>query len=124
MGRTIQDVLVTGRILEEVKAEVLRWMTEWGISKVEEREDFIRGRMGVPGGLGLTAPKYFEVTYKPQDYGVLVHTEGWIGVYGMSESSFSKSAFIGVIPRRKGWKTIEQLWNRLKTMSRLPPPPP
>jgi hypothetical protein len=124
MGRTIQDLLVTGRTLEEVKAEVLRWMTEWDISKVEEREDFIRGRMGIPGGLGITAPKYFEVTYKPQDNGVLVHTEGWIGVYGMSESSFSKNAFIGGIPRRKGWKTIEQLWNRLKAMSRLPPPPP
>ncbi len=123
MGRTIEDVLVTGRNFQEVKAEVLRWMEESGIKKVEERDDFIRGRMGVPGGLGLTAPKYFEVTYRPQGNGVLVHTEGWIGVYGMSESSFSKRAFLGGIPRRKGWKTIEQLWNRLKAMSNLPPPP-
>jgi hypothetical protein len=124
MGRTIKDVLVIGRTLQDVKAEVLRWMTEWDISKVEERDGFVRGRMGIPGGLGLTAPKYFEVTCRPQENGVLVHTEGWIGVYGMSESSFSKSAFIGGIPRRKGWKTIEQLWNRLKAMSNLPPPPP
>jgi hypothetical protein len=123
MGRTVEDVLVIGRIFPEVKAEVIRWMNEWGISKVEERVDFIRGRMGIPGGLGLTAPKYFEVTCKPQENGVLVHTEGWIGVYGVSESSFSKSAFLGGIPRRKGWKTIEQLWTRLKAMSTPPPPP-
>jgi len=118
MGRTVEDVLVSGRILQEVKAEVLRWIEEWGISKEEERDDFIRGRMGIPGGLGLTAPKYFEVSLRPHENGVLVHTEGWIGVYGVSESSFSKSAFLGGIPRRKGWKTIEQLWTRLKAMSK------
>jgi hypothetical protein len=116
MGRTIEEVLVTGRNLQEVKTEVFRWMDEWGINKVEERDDFIRGRMGARAG--LTAPKYFEVSYRPQDNGVLVHTEGWIGVYGMAESSFSKSALLGGIPRRKGWKTIEQLWNRLRSMSK------
>jgi hypothetical protein len=124
MSRTIDEVLVIGRTLQEVKAEVLRWIEEWGISKVEERDDFVRGRMGIPGGLGLTAPKYFEVTYKPQENSILVHTEGWIGVYGVSESSFSKTAFLGGIPRRKGWKTIEQLWNRLRAMSMPIPPPP
>src|SRR3972149_3608192 len=118
MGRTVEDVLVSGRTVQEVKDEVNRWLEEWGITKVEEREDFVRGRMGVPGGLGLTAPKYFEVSYRPDPRGVLVHTEGWIGVYGVSESSFSKNAFLGGIPRRKGWKTIEQLWNRLRGMSK------
>jgi hypothetical protein len=120
MSRTIKDFLVSGRTLDEAKAEVLNWMSEWGISKVDEREGFVRGRMGVPGGLGLTAPKYFEVSYSLQEKGVLVHTEGWIGVYGVSESSFSKNAFLAGIPRRKGWKTIEQLWNRLNSMSKLP----
>ena len=124
MGRTIEEVLVTGRNLQEVKAEVLLWIKEWGINIVEERDDFVRGRMGIPGGLGLTAPKYFEVTFRPQENGVLVHTEGWIGVYGMSESSFSKNAFLGGIPRRKGWKTIEQLWSRLKALSNPTIPPP
>jgi hypothetical protein len=118
MSRTIEEVLINGRNLQEVKTEVLGWMNEWGIKKVDEREDFIRGRMGIPGGLGLTAPKYFEVSYRSQDNGVLVHTEGWIGVYGMGESSFSKGALLGLIPRRKGWKTQEQLWKRLRSMSK------
>jgi hypothetical protein len=116
MDRTVEDVLVPGRTLQEVKTEVLRWIEEWGISKVEERDDFIRGRMGMPAG--LTAPKYFEVSLRPHENGVLVHTEGWIGVFGKSESSFSKSALLGGIPRRKGWKTMEQLWIRLKAMSK------
>jgi hypothetical protein len=118
MGRTVQEVLVSGRTIQEVREEVYRWLEEWGINKEKEQDDFIRGRMGIPGGLGLTAPKYFEVSFKPTEKGVLVHTEGWIGVYGVSESSFSKSAFLGGIPRRKGWKTIEQLWTRLRSMSK------
>ncbi len=119
MGRTVQDVLVTGRTVEEIKEEVNRWLDEWGITKVEETGSSVKGRMGIPGGLGLTAPKYFEISYLPDPSGgVLVHTQGWIGVYGVSESSFSKNAFLGGIPRRKGWKTIEQLWNRLRVMSK------
>jgi hypothetical protein len=118
MGRTIEEVLVSGRTIQEVKEEVNHWIEEWGIKKTEERDDFVRGRMGTPGGLGLTAPKYFEVSWKENEKGVLVHTEGWIGVYGVKESSFSKRALFGGIPRRKGWKTIEQLWNRLKALSR------
>jgi hypothetical protein len=118
MGRTVEDVLVSGRTIEEVREEVNRWIEEWGITKAETRDDFIRGRMGIPGGLGLTAPKYFEVSLRPNEKGVLVHTEGWIGVFGVSEQSFSKGALFGGIPRRKGWKTIEQLWSRLKSMSK------
>jgi hypothetical protein len=117
MGRTIEEILVTGRNMQEIRDEVLVWMSEEGISVTERRDDFFKGRMGVPGGLGLTAPKYFEITLKPDARGTLVHTEGWIGVYGVSESSFSKSAFLGGIPRRKGWKTIEKLWAKLRSMS-------
>jgi hypothetical protein len=118
MGRTVEEVLVTGRTTQEVKEEINRWHDEMGIKKEEERDDFVRGRMGIPGGLGLTAPKYFQVSWIQKDKGVLVHTEGWIGVYGMKETSFSKRALLGGIPRRKGWKTIEQLWKRLQALSK------
>lgn len=118
MGRTIEEVLVTGRDLTELRDEVSVWMSEEGISVLDKRDDYFKGRMGIPGGLGLTAPKFFEITLKPNEKGVLVHTEGWIGVYGVSEQSFSKSALLGGIPRRKGWKTIEKLWNKLKALSK------
>ena len=118
MGRTIEEVLVTGRDMKELSDEVSVWMSEEGITVLEKRDDFFKGRLGIPGGLGLTAPKFFEVTIKPDGKDVWVHTEGWIGVYGVGESSFSKGAFLGGIPRRKGWKVMEKLWNKLKAMSK------
>ncbi len=118
IGRTIEEVLVTGRDMKELRDEVTVWMSEEGITVLEKRDDFFKGRLGIPGGLGLTAPKFFEMTLKPVEKGVLVHTEGWIGVYGVSESSFSKGAFLGGIPRRKGWKVMEKLWNKLKAISK------
>jgi DNA-binding HxlR family transcriptional regulator len=117
--RTIKDVFVSGRNLQEVNEEVMRWIKEEGISIELERDGFIRGRLGIPSGLGLTAPKYFEVSFKPDQNGVIVHTEGWISLFDVSERSFSKSALLsGGIPRRKGWKVIERLWKQLRTMSK------
>lgn len=117
--RTVEDVFVSGRDLQEVREEIMRWIKDEGISIEVERDGFIRGRLGIPSGLGLTAPKYFEVSFKPDQNGVMVHTEGWISLYDVSERSFSKSALTsGGIPRRKGWKVIEHLWKRLRTMSK------
>jgi hypothetical protein len=118
VGRTVGEIAVFGRQAQEVKNEVLRWMEENDIKKIEERENLVKGRQGTPVGLGLTAPKYFEISLKPNQNGVVVHTEGWIGVYGVSEASFSSSALLGGIPRRKGWRLMEALWNRLKAMSK------
>ncbi len=116
-NRTIEDILVRGRSLQEVRKEVLRWIEDEGIQKEAEREDFIRGHLGIPSGLGLTAPKYFEVTLKNAENGVLVHSEGWISLYNVSEKSFSKKILTtGNIPRRKGWKVMNTLWERLRTL--------
>jgi len=117
--RTIEDIHVSGRDMKEVREEVMRWIKDEGITVEMDSEDVVRGRLGIPSGLGLTAPKYFEVSLKPDQNGVIVHTEGWISVYDVSERSFSKSAITsGGIPRRKGWKVMEHLWERLRTMSK------
>jgi hypothetical protein len=114
----VEEVLVLGRNIQEVKDVVHRWMEAQEIKTVEETNDFVKGRMGLPGGIGLTAPKFFEVSFKPKENAVLVHTEGWISTYGAAEVGFSKGAFFGGIPRRKGWKAMEQLWNGLKSLSK------
>lgn len=120
--RTVEDILVSGRSLQEIRREVISWVREEGIKIEVEREDFIRGRLGIPSGLGFTAPKYFEVTLKPVQNDVSVHTEGWISLYDVSEKSFSnKILATGNIPRRKGWKVINNLWKRLQTMSKQEP---
>jgi DNA-binding transcriptional ArsR family regulator len=117
--RTVENIFVSGRNLHEVKEEVLRWIKDEGISIEVERDDLVKGRLGIPSGLGLTAPKYFEVSFKPEQAGVMVHTEGWVSLFDVSERSFSKSALVaGGIPRKKGWKVIEHLWKRLKVLSK------
>jgi DNA-binding transcriptional ArsR family regulator len=117
-SRTVKEIFVSGRDLNEVREEVMRWIKEEKIIVEMNTEDFFRGRLGIPSGLGWTAPKYFEVSLKPDQNGVMVHTEGWISLYDVSEKSFSNKILLsGNIPRRKGWKVINNLWNRLQTMS-------
>jgi len=115
--RTIQDIFISKRNLQEVKAEVMDWIHKEKIIIEIEQDSLIRGRLGIPSGLGLTAPKYFEVSLKSDQNGVIVHTEGWISIYGLSEMSFSKTALTtGGIPRKKGWKVIEHLWKNLREL--------
>jgi hypothetical protein len=119
VNRTIRDLQLHGATSDQVKAEVHAWANERHIEVEGEREDFIRGRMGIPSGLGWTAPKYFEITYRQDGDGVAVHTEGWISVFDVSEKSFTNSILSKAnIPRRQGWKAITNLWERLETISR------
>ena len=117
-SRTIEDVLVSGRSLPEVREEIMRWIAEEKIIVEADSDGFVRGRLGIPSGLGLTAPKYFELSFKQDQKGVMVHTEGWISLYDVSEMSFTNSLLaFGSIPRRNGWKVMSHLWERLGTMS-------
>ena len=117
--RTIEQIFVGGRTMQEVSEQIKEWINQEGITVEAEHEGFFRGRLGIPSGLGLTAPKYFEVSFKPQDNGVKVHAEGWISLYDVSERSFSKSALtVGGIPRRKGFQVMERLSSMLRAMSK------
>ena len=117
--RTVKDIFVSGRTTGEVNAQIQEWVKQEGIKIEAQREGFFRGRLGIPSGLGLTAPKYFEVSSVAKDNGVDVHTEGWISVYDIGEQSFSSNPWVmGSIPRRKGQKVIEQLWRKLEGLSR------
>ena len=57
-ARTVQDIFVSGRHLQEVHEEIQRWANEEATVEVE-RDGFLRGRLGTPSGL-VTTPKYFE----------------------------------------------------------------
>jgi DNA-binding HxlR family transcriptional regulator len=63
-SRTVEYVAVSGKSLEEVRDEIIRWIKDEGITIEADSNVFIRGRLGIPSGLGLTAPKYYEVTLK------------------------------------------------------------
>ncbi len=115
MARTVEEIFVSGRTTQEIREQVIGWFNQNQVELLENREDLVKGRWGI--GLA-TAPKYFQVTFKPAAGGIVVHTEGWISVYGVSEQSFSASALMGGIPRREGWHAIERLWATLRSMSR------
>jgi DNA-binding transcriptional ArsR family regulator len=117
--RSIESVFVAGRNLQEVKTELHKWIADEGITTEMERDDFVRGRLGIPSGLGLTAPKYFEISLKLQEDGVMVHVEGWISVFDVSERSFTNAILSqGNIPRRKGYKMMQNLLAKLKAFSK------
>jgi hypothetical protein len=116
MARTVEEIFVSGRTPQEVRDEVFRWFGQNQVETMENSQDYVKGRWGV--GLA-TAPKYFQVYFAPAQGGVTVRTEGWIGVYGVSEQSFSSSAVLGGIPRREGWHAMERLWATLRAMSRI-----
>jgi hypothetical protein len=119
LHRTIKDIFVSGRSLQEVNGQIRQWIKAEGITVEVQHEDFFRGRLGIPSGLGLTAPKYFEISCTVEPNGVKVHTEGWISVYDVKEQSFSSNPWVmGSIPRRKGQKVIEHLWAVLEEFSK------
>src|SRR4030042_3010808 len=118
MSRSIEEINIVGRNYDEVRNEVIQWMNDNKVKLVEENPGYIKGRIGLPGGLGFTAPKYFEITMRADQRAILVHIEGFIGVYGVSESSFSANAVLGALPRRQGWKIMGNLLARLKPFSK------
>ena len=50
MGRTIEEIFVSGRTTQEIKDEVLNWFNQNKVETMENREDFVKGRWGI--GLG------------------------------------------------------------------------
>ena len=119
MSRSKEEIVVNGKSYDEIRNIVIDWMQENKVNLVEEKPGFIKGRIGIPGGLGFTAPKFFEITMKANEGSILVDVEGFIGVYGVSESSFSATAVLGGLPRRQGWKVMQNLIERLKPFSKI-----
>jgi DNA-binding HxlR family transcriptional regulator len=119
-SRTIKDILVLGHSLMEVKEEVHKWIKTEKNTVETERDDFISGRLAVSNPF-VTVPKCFEVSLKAEKNGVMVHTEGWVDVVvpDVRELSFSNDLVrYGSLPRREGWKAINNLWTRLEAMSK------
>ncbi len=115
MARTIQDIVVTGKEQVEVRHEIIvNWMQSQGAWVVEDRDAYIKFQQGA----GIAdAARLFEITLRQQDKDtVVVHTEGYVKVLG-GEKDFNPKALNAGIPRRKGWKAIQDLWNRLSYMS-------
>lgn len=115
VARTRKDIIITGRTLEEAKTAVEKWFDDNSFDIIENTPSLIKARWGI--GLA-TAAKYFEVSFVQAEGGLLAQTSGWISAMGVKEQEFSSSAMFGGIPRREGWKKIEELWALLQGLNR------
>jgi len=132
MARTIKDIMVQGRTTEEIRALVQNWFAQNQTASIENKPEYILGYWGMAFA---SNPKYIQVSFRPSQDGVIVHTEGWMsGMLG--DMDFSPSAVAGGIGRRQGWQGMARLWETLQAFSKAPssvlqttptvnaPPPP
>lgn len=115
ISKTKKDITVTGRTAEEVRTAVQKWFSENGVKVMKNTPEYIKGRWG--SGF-LTAGKYFQVSFKQTEGGIIAQTEGWIAAFGLRDQEFSSHALMGGIPKRQGWRAMERLWNMLKDLAK------
>jgi len=83
--------------------------------------------------LWMSNQKIIEINVQQTPNGIVVHTEGYVKLpLGGGEKDFSANAMNARVPRKEGWHAIEELWQKLSTLSgaatelttNAPPPPP
>ncbi len=119
-SRTIKEITITGGKKQAVKNKIDQWIDDNKIIIVEKGREYIKGRIGSPEGKGLVAPKYFEITYKTIENKINVHIEGYVSIKMIgkpAEWNFAPRGITAGIPRKQGWKTINDLANRLEKIS-------
>lgn len=122
MARTLRDIAVYGRSEHEVWDAITAWTTAHSGRVVQSSAQpggaFVKVRVGAALGPVAVwkALRFFDITLRPIQDGVLVHMEGYTKTYGMEED-FSPNAIMGALPRREGWRILEDLSNRLAYLS-------
>lgn len=115
MSRTVHDVPVIGRTVEEVRNEIFFWIKAKKMKLMEDRVVHMKARKGHP--LGFTAPKYIEIQLWQHQDVITVHLEGYIGVFGGPEMEFAPSEVLGYLPRKQGWELFNDLCGRMFALS-------
>jgi DNA-binding transcriptional ArsR family regulator len=123
-SRTIKDTKVCGRSLSEVKEEVHKWINSEKNTVDIERDDYIKGRLGLKKRFAEMNTIFYEVSLDQEQDGIMVHTEGWVDL-GYAERDFLEDSISFIDDnygydkfRRKSWDAISKLWIRLETMSK------
>lgn len=127
MGRTVRDLAVNGRTEADVWNGIAEWMKAQGAWVSAGPFTGPHGTsVTIQMGAGISqAARYVEISWRAYQGGVSVHTEGYAKGLGQ-EMDFNPSALGGGLPRREGWRAINDLWNRLMWLSSqaAPPGPP
>ncbi len=131
MGRTIRDITIYSRNLSEVQNAVFAWGNSHKAIVESNTGTFVRVRLPKSGTEKLASfvlenKKIIEITINQMPNAIVVHTEGFVKLG--SEEEFSPNAVMGGVPKRIGWNAIQDLWQRLMTLSgsqgqSMPAPP-
>lgn len=119
MARTVRDIPVYGRNEADLVNNLVQWTRLRGASVVSGPVPDPRGtRLDFELGAGIFQLKRrVEVTVQPIQGGHNVHTEGYVKEMLSGELDLSPNAMNLALPRRDGWKEMNDLWNWIAQMS-------
>lgn len=119
MARTIRDIPVYGRSELDVVNAIMGWAQARGGYVVGGAPNDPRGtHLVVQMGVGVwQARRLFEVTLRPAQGGLLVHTEGYATAFASGEMDLSPNAVNAGLPRRQGWQEMNDLWGYIGQLS-------
>jgi hypothetical protein len=125
MARTIRDVTVNNRSVPEVLNEINAWINAHNLKIEENNGTHLRVKLPkksfTQDSLVMENLKIIEITIQQTSNTVMVHTEGFVkSPLGGGEQEFSPNAVVGGLPKKAGWKAIEDLWKRLGLLSSGP----
>jgi len=110
MSRAIRDISVPARSYAEVMNGIMTWANSCKVKILQGQGNFLVARLHTMlWWWGPLAPKrLIEITVTQNQSSVLVHLEGYMKSMG-KEDEFSPTAVMGAIPKRAGWKAMEEL---------------
>jgi hypothetical protein len=123
MARTIRDIPVNNRSLAEVLNEIMSWINAQNLIVEENNGTHLRVRVPKSGAEKASSfvaevLKVIEITIQQAPNSIVIHTEGFVkSPLGGGEQEFSPNAIVGGLPKKVGWKAIEDLWRRLLLLS-------
>jgi len=133
--RTIRDVVVHGKNLENVKNHVAVWLAQnefsildWQADGSEKIYGMVGGRVRIRPHIGsIVAVQYkisgvvvFEISLKPISEGTSLHGEFYAAgasLFAGDEYDLSPNPpFVGSLPRKRGYKILSEFMQSIQTL--------
>jgi hypothetical protein len=114
MSRTIKDIPIQGRSIEDINVIIQEWIEKNNFKVIKNDGRSMRIRKGL---VFITVPKYFDISYEEISDKIVVHIEGYIKASYLYELDFRENFCFGYIPRNEGFQLMENLCLRLDAIS-------
>lgn len=122
MARSIQDIPVYNRGINEVQNEIMAWASNGKATFEENRGTYFKVQLPVSlwqKGLIASVKRVIEITLLQDSNGMVVHIEGYMkDPFSLGkEEAFSDTAIMGALPKRQGHQAMMELVQRLGMLS-------